>query len=99
MVMTHRPPPVAENTRVRWFLTRHALERCQEMGLSREDVTLVLENPDIDYPNREQRIASKGNVAVVYDGDKVVTILYADRDDLDARWDRSSHEPATIRLP
>lgn len=62
----------------RWFLTRHALGRMREMGLSRHEVVEVLDHPEVSWPSRGRRIAAAGDISVVYDpeGSAVVTILW-----------------------
>lgn len=65
---------------VRWFLTRHALQRMNEMGLNRARVCAALENPDVTYPdsvehrNRTRHVA--GDLVVVTERDVVITVLW-----------------------
>lgn len=68
------------------FLTRHALERALEMGVSRADVEATLADPELTYPQsatlygRERRVHVRAGIGVVADArdGAVVTILYAD---------------------
>ncbi len=65
----------------RWFLSKHALDRANEMGLTRSGIVSVLENPDITFPNKRGNFHAVGNgFSVVYHDDVVVTVL-ADRSD------------------
>jgi hypothetical protein len=61
-----------------WFLSRHALGRMDEMGLSRREVVDVLDRPEASWPSRGRRIAASGDIAVVYapENRAVVTILW-----------------------
>lgn len=72
----------------RWVLTRHALERAVEMGLSRADIVAVLDDPENDYPGdprydrSRRRIATRGALDVVYEPQNrlVVTVLFHGRE-------------------
>ena len=81
---------------IRYTLSRHALSRAEEMGLNHRDVEEVVHHPEVDYcasANRgkrtsdDQRIARKGDVAVVYDCRRhvVITVLLARTE----QWDRA----------
>lgn len=50
-----------------WFITLHALDRMNRMHLQRHQLTDVIEQADVDYPDGAERVAIKGNIAVVYD--------------------------------
>lgn len=66
----------------RWFLSKHALERAGEMGLTRADVVRVLNSPDVTYPAGDGRTMSiRNRVAVCSAREVVVTVLWhtADR--------------------
>lgn len=63
----------------RWFLSRHALERVNEMHLDRALVVSVLEEPEISWPSHlSRRVAVAGDIAVVFDpGNRaVITVLW-----------------------
>lgn len=67
-------------TAVRWFLTRHALDRITEMGLTRADVIAVLDQPEVTWTGTitgdERTVHVAGNLAVVTRDDVVVTVLW-----------------------
>jgi hypothetical protein len=58
------------------------------MGLDRAGVLAIMGEPETDYPSRNEaaencRVATRGNVAVVYTADGtnvVITVLYHGRD-------------------
>lgn len=60
----------------RWFFSLHGLQRMQEMNLSRNDVLDVLEDADVVYASQGRTVATKGDLAVVFQEDRIVTILY-----------------------
>lgn len=77
----------------RWFLTRHALERMNEMGLSRSAVVGTLEHPALTWPtHKERRVAAGNEISVVFDPSNlaVITVLWH----TDEEWTR---EPGTRR--
>lgn len=66
----------------RAFLTRHARQRCIEMGLTRADVVVVLLDPETTYPSPPhygpgRRVSTRGYLAVVHTDDfSVITVLW-----------------------
>lgn len=82
---------------VRWFLSRHALERMAEMGIERPEVCAVLDDPVLTYTDAWGRFHSQaGRLDVVLgadDPDVVVTVLW--RTDEDYR--RGGETPALRR--
>jgi hypothetical protein len=80
----------------RYVLSRHALSRCEEMGLTHADIERVVLHPEVDYcatKNRgvrtsdNQRIAKRGDLSVVYDcrSHTVITVLLNRQE----QWDRA----------
>lgn len=62
---------------MRWFLSRHALQRCREMGLTRLDVVAVLDEPEVSYPAGDERTMSiRGDLAVCWIHDVVISVLW-----------------------
>jgi hypothetical protein len=62
-----------------WIFASHAEQRRAQMGLCTEEVTTVLDDPDLVYPARHGlRIAVGGRLAVVHDPRTgiVVTVLW-----------------------
>lgn len=63
-----------------WFLSLHALERMGAMGVERCEVVACLEEPEVDRQVQPapRRVASRGRLAVVYNGANrtVVTVLW-----------------------
>lgn len=78
-----------------WFLTRHALGRMAEMGLTRTDVVEVVDRPDTDYCDRKvpRRIAKRGDLSVVYDPNtlSIITILLNRVEQWDRARDKVRH--------
>lgn len=78
---THTPP--------RPFLTVHALERCQQMTLTRSDVVGVLRTPEVTYPSPASygigRMTSVGGrLAVIHTANlEVITVLWHGRESRD----------------
>ncbi len=73
----------------RWFLSRHALERVTQMGLNRARVVSVLEEPELTWPSHlDRRVASAGDIAVVFDPGNavVITVLWHVEED----WTREN---------
>jgi len=67
-------------------MTRHAAERCEEMGLTEDDVEAALSYPEITYPSPPhygpgRNIAVASRLAVVHNGPTVITVLWHKRSD------------------
>lgn len=79
-----------------WFLTRHALQRMTEMGLTRPEVVAVLREADVSWPSYlGRRVAAGGDIAAVFDprNRAVVTILWHTEE----QWARESPPPSPER--
>lgn len=68
-----------------WFISRHAMARAQEMGLGRDAILAVVEDPAVDCPSTKKpncRVASRDDIAVVYATDEpvIVTVLWNGRE-------------------
>jgi len=62
-------------------MTRHASERCAEMGLTEHDVAVALEAAEISYPSPPEyghgrNITVAGRLAVVHNGSTIITVLW-----------------------
>lgn len=70
---------------MRWFLTPHALTRCQEMHLDRQGVVDIIENADVTWEKKDgDKVWVKGEYAVVTNKEYVLTVLWH----LDDEYDR-----------
>lgn len=75
-------------TRPRYVLTRHALDRALEMGVTRARVVAAIEEPETDYPGRpggrcdQRRVATRDGLAIVYSptSSLVITVLWDQRE-------------------
>ena len=80
----------------RWFFTKHALKRMSEMDVSRQEVFDALTDPDLDYPAQGnypgQRTAVAGRIAVAYNDEVIVTILWRATNP----YDRATHKPKAV---
>jgi hypothetical protein len=71
---------------LRPFLSLHALQRCQEMGVSRGEVVDALADHEIRYPSGPEYgpgryVSVRGRLAVVHSPTwEVVTVLWNGRD-------------------
>jgi hypothetical protein len=60
-----------------WFLTMHAIARAREMGVTRDEVVAVLDDPEIRYSARGGRfLACRGDLAVCFENNTVVSVLW-----------------------
>ena len=74
--------------RLRYVLTKHALDRSLEMGVTRERVVSAIEHPETDYPGRpgrrcdQRRVATRDGLAIVYSptSSLVITVLWDQRE-------------------
>lgn len=68
----------------RYILTKHALDRSVQMGVTRSQVVSVIAEPETDYPGRldgrseYRRVATRDDLAVVYSptSSLVITVLW-----------------------
>jgi hypothetical protein len=74
------PAPLARPVRAGlpgWFFTVHALHRMAEMLVARGEVLAALDDPQVAYPARGDRLMSvRGRLAVVSAQRVVVTVLW-----------------------
>lgn len=81
----------------RWFLSRHALDRATQMGLDRARVVEALHEPDVEWPSHQgRRIAVRESLAVVFEpaSHVVITVLWH----TEAEWSRDPDSDAYISL-
>jgi hypothetical protein len=78
--LDRQPTPPARPARARlpgWFFTVHALHRMAEMLVARGEVLAALDDPQVAYPARGDRLMSvRGRLAVVSAERVVVTVLW-----------------------
>jgi hypothetical protein len=62
----------------RYFFTIHALNRMQEMLVSRSDVLATVRAPEVTYPSSRggRRLAVRNRLAVVTNQEVIVTVLW-----------------------
>lgn len=83
--------PAAGQSKPRWFVSRHALQRMMEMGLDRRQVVETLDEPDASWPaHQARRIAVRSDLKVVFDpaSHVVVTVLWHTQ----VEWSRQTGE-------
>lgn len=64
-----------------WSLSKHARERCEQMGVTEDQVIVAVLAPDVTYPGQAdtgRRVHVWGDLAVVVNPEKehVVTVLW-----------------------
>lgn len=82
-VLVGNAPTGDDRPRKRVRFTQHAVDRAGQMGVGLDDVAVVVDDPELDYPSPDKypgcRIAARGEVAVAYDpsGPKpeVITVM------------------------
>jgi hypothetical protein len=61
-----------------WTVTAHARDRMHEMGVREREVRAAVEDPEVDYVDRDGRVRVGGRLAIPYNPatNTIVTVLW-----------------------